>query len=74
MKIRKRLKPNEIEFLGLPKKKNNRYGLEQHELDLLKQHKKKENSKTAKILIFDIETAPSKSYVWGKCCLLGYLL
>ena len=69
MKIRKRLKPDEIQFLGLKKKRNNRYTLSQKQIESLHSYTingRTEKKKSAKIYIVDIETAPTKAYVFGK--------
>jgi hypothetical protein len=72
---RKRLKKVEVDFLGLkPKyekyekgKRNPRYTISKEQNKKLKDFRlRKEGGKSAKILIFDIETAPSKAYIWSK--------
>jgi len=75
-KVRKRLKPNEAKSIGITPKNNEVYDLKKsprYTITLLQwykvkelRNKVKEAPKTAKILIFDIETAPNKAYVWGK--------
>ena len=79
MKVRRRLYPEEAKFLGLKVKKHEvydkgrqpRYTLERKDWQSIKNKrtkmkKEKEEVKQAKILIFDLETAPSLGYVWGK--------
>jgi hypothetical protein len=68
-KIRKRLTDAEAELLGFEVrdepysgKRNTRYQITREQLKTLRQYR----NKGAKILIFDIETAPSIGYVWSK--------
>ncbi len=74
MKLRKRLSKDQAIFLGLKPKKKTNYGNAQYcltqdqysRLNEYKKSKRTEKPKHAKILVFDIETAPNKAWVWGK--------
>lgn len=74
MLMNKRLTPEEAKQLGLPEKDktkhgNPKYSLTDKEWELVQEMRERTVSyKTAmmpKILVFDIETAPLKSYTWG---------
>jgi len=75
--MRKRLSKSEAKSIGKTIKieeyekqnRNPRYTINKKEWEKVKKLRtevKKEGKKSAKILIFDIETSPSKAYVWSK--------
>lgn len=78
MSYRPRLNKTEAKFLGLKLKfekyekggRNPRYTIKKDLYNKLLEYRgsniKKEGVKSAKILVFDIETSPTKAYVWGK--------
>jgi DNA polymerase elongation subunit (family B) len=79
MKLRRRLSPEEAKSLGLKVKeaesydspcKNPRYQVSKEQWNKVATSRKKakekaEKSKSLKILVFDLETAPNKAWVWG---------